>query len=210
MTIIIAFISQKGGVGKSTLARALAREISLGGINVKIADLDTQQGTCVDWQRVRLNEKILPSISVEAFSNAEQALKISHLHDLFIIDGPARTSKATLEIAKNANLIIQPTGASVDDLKPAIKEFHALFKAGISKNKLFFALNRIGTDAEDAECRRYINDAGYNILKGYLPERPAYRQSQNMGYSIIETPYKGLQLKAQILIQSIVDNIHDS
>ena len=55
MTTIIAFVSQKGGVGKSTLARALAREAAYGGLQVKIADLDTQQGTSVDWHRTRLH-----------------------------------------------------------------------------------------------------------------------------------------------------------
>ncbi len=54
MTMIIAFVSQKGGVGKSTLARAVAREAAYGGLKVKIADLDTQQGTSVDWHRTPL------------------------------------------------------------------------------------------------------------------------------------------------------------
>lgn len=45
MTICISFISQKGGVGKSTLARALAREANEQKLTVKVADLDTQQGT---------------------------------------------------------------------------------------------------------------------------------------------------------------------
>jgi chromosome partitioning protein len=40
MSHIIGFISQKGGVGKSTLARLVAREYASGGWNVKIADLD--------------------------------------------------------------------------------------------------------------------------------------------------------------------------
>jgi cellulose biosynthesis protein BcsQ len=45
MATIIALVSQKGGVGKSTLARALAREAAVSGLKVKLADLDTQQGT---------------------------------------------------------------------------------------------------------------------------------------------------------------------
>ena len=45
MTTIIAFVSQKGGVGKSTLSRALGREAAKSGLTTKIADLDTQQGT---------------------------------------------------------------------------------------------------------------------------------------------------------------------
>ena len=42
---IIAFISQKGGVGKSTLARALAVETSKGKLKVLLADCDPQQRT---------------------------------------------------------------------------------------------------------------------------------------------------------------------
>ena len=56
-TTIIAFVSQKGGVGKSTMSRALAREAANNGLKAKIADLDTQQGTSVDWHRTRLNQR---------------------------------------------------------------------------------------------------------------------------------------------------------
>ena len=70
MAAIVAFVSQKGGVGKSTLSRALAREVAIGGLRVKIADLDTQQGTSVDWHRLRLSQGIEPTVSVEAFSTA--------------------------------------------------------------------------------------------------------------------------------------------
>jgi chromosome partitioning protein len=40
MTTIIAFISQKGGVGKSTLARCLAVELTKQKKTVLLADLD--------------------------------------------------------------------------------------------------------------------------------------------------------------------------
>jgi chromosome partitioning protein len=42
---IIAFISQKGGVGKSTLAQALATEASKKKFRVLLADCDNQQAT---------------------------------------------------------------------------------------------------------------------------------------------------------------------
>ena len=131
MTTVVAFVSQKGGVGKSTLSRALAREAAAGGLSVKVADLDTQQGTSVDWHRTRLQAGIEPVVSVEAFRTAAQALAVASSFDLLIIDGPARTSQATLEIAKAANLVVQPTGPSLDDLRPAVREFHALVKEGV-------------------------------------------------------------------------------
>ena len=45
MAVTIGMVSQKGGVGKSTLSRLVAREYALAGWNVKIADLDVSQGT---------------------------------------------------------------------------------------------------------------------------------------------------------------------
>jgi chromosome partitioning protein len=207
MATVIAFVSQKGGVGKSTLARALGREGVASGLSVKLADLDPQQGTAVDWQRLRLAAKIEPNISVEVFGTAEQALAIADRYELFIIDGPARTSRATLDIARAADLVVQPTGPSVDDLRPAVREFHALVKAGIPKVKLIFALNHIGTDAEAADARTYIEEAGYGALPGFIPERPGYRRAQNAGYAITETRFAGLNEKADALIQSLIDRV---
>ncbi|CAJ0868534.1 1346_t:CDS:2 [Entrophospora sp. SA101] len=43
--VIVAFISQKGGVGKSTLAQALASEAKKNKFNVLLADCDSQQAT---------------------------------------------------------------------------------------------------------------------------------------------------------------------
>jgi chromosome partitioning protein len=207
MATIIAFVSQKGGVGKSTLSRAIAREAANGGLKTKIADLDTQQGTSVDWNRTRLNAGIRPIVAAEAFATAAEALKVAGHYDLLIIDGPARTSAGTLEIAKVADIVVQPTGASVDDLRPAVREFHALVKEGIHKAKLIFALNRIGTAVEEKETRAYIADAGYAVLDGCILERPAYRKAQNVGYAVTETSFANLNSKADALIQALIDKI---
>ena len=207
MAAIVAFVSQKGGVGKSTLARALAREAAAGGLRVKVADLDTQQGTAVDWHRLRLSQGIEPVVSVEAFATAAQALEAAYGYDLLIIDGPARTSSATLDIARAADLIVQPSGASRDDLIPAVREFHALTKAGVPNDRLAFALNRIGTPAEEVAARVYLQQAGYTVLDGSLRDRPAYRQAQNTGHSITETRFAGLNERADTLIQSLIDRV---
>ena len=209
MSTIIAFVSQKGGVGKSTLARALAREATVGGIKAKIADLDTQQGTCVDWHRVRLDAGVEPVIAVEAFATADQALKMAPEYDLLIIDGPARTSKGTLAIAKVAHLVVQPTGPSRDDLQPAVREFHALVNEGIPIEKLTFALNHVGTAAEEADARAYVDKAGYTALAGFLPEQPAYRKAQNKGNAVTETSFAGLNAKAEALIQALIDRMEE-
>jgi chromosome partitioning protein len=210
LAFIIAFVSQKGGVGKSTFARGVAREATQGGLKVKIADLDTQQGTCVDWHRDRLHARIRPAVAVEAFATAAEALTIADQYDLLILDGPARTSRGTLDIARMADLVVQPTGASVDDLRPAVREFHALVQAGIPKAKLAFALNHIGTPTEEAEARAYIAEAGYTVLDGCLLERPAYRKAQNSGRAVTETSFRNLNTKADELIQALIDRVGDA
>jgi len=205
MGAIIGFVSQKGGVGKSTLARGIGREAAAGGLSVKIADLDVQQGTSVNWYRRRLEAGIEPIFSVESFKTAAQALKLASQFDYLIIDGPARASAATLEIARAATLIVQPTGSSVDDLEPAVLTFHELVRDGISRDILVLALSRVGTDAEEGEARAYIQQAGYAVLDGSIQERPAYRQASNVGLSITETRYPQLNKRADTLIQAMVD-----
>lgn len=208
MTTIIGLISQKGGVGKSTLARALSREAAAGGLRVKLADLDTQQGTSTNWHRRRLETGVEPAFSVEAFKTATQALRIAPDYDVLVLDGPARASAATLEIGRQASLVIQPTGASVDDLHPAVLTFHELAREGVPKSRLVFALCKIGTDAEEGEARAYIAQAGFTALAGFIPERPAYRQAQNLGLTITETRFPQLNGRADELLQNVVDRIN--
>lgn len=208
MVTIIGLISQKGGVGKSTLARALAREAAAGGLRVKLADLDTQQGTSSNWHRRRLEAGVEPAFSVEAFKTATQALRVAPDYDVLVLDGPARASAATLEIGRQATLIVQPTGASVDDLHPAVLTFHEMVREGVPRARLVFALSKIGTDAEEGEARAYIAQAGFEALAGFIPERPAYRQAQNLGLTITETRFPQLNRRADELLQNVVDRIH--
>ena len=210
MNIVIGIVSQKGGVGKSSITRALAREAANSGLSVKIADLDIQQATSINWVRRRLEHDIQPSISVEPFKTAKQAIETALNYELFIIDGPARASKGTYEISKYSDLVVQPTGASLDDLEPAILLFHELVKKGISRKKMVFALSRVGTKSEENLARNYISQAGYDVLNGSLYEKPAYRQAQNQGYALTEVSYKGLRIKADTLIQSLIDKINNN
>ncbi len=206
-TTVIAFVSQKGGVGKSTLARGLAREAAVAGMRVKLCDLDTQQGTATEWHRRRLDASVEPVVSVEGFKTAAQALAHAPGYDLLIIDGPARASEATLQIAEQASLIVQPTNPALDDLGPAVKLFHELIKAGVPKSRLAFALNHVLTDPEEQAAREYLSEAGYQVLAGFLPSKTSYRDAQNHGRAITETRYPAMNAKADTLIQSLIDRI---
>lgn len=207
MAVTVAFVSQKGGPGKSTLARALSREAAASGLRVKLADLDLQQGTSLEWNRTCLQAGIEPSISVESFPTAAKALAIAGEYDLLVINGPARASAGTLEIARASDLVVQPSGAALDDLRPAVKLFHELTKAGIPSQRLVMALNHVATEAEEADARAYVEQAGYSVLAGSLVERPLYRQAQNAGLAVTEAKHARLRERADALVQSIVNRI---
>lgn len=206
-TTIVGVVSQKGGVGKSSISRALACEAAKNGLDVKIADLDTQQGTSVKWVQRRLKNDIEPVVRAEPFKTAQQALKAASNHDLLIIDGPARASAGTADIAEHADIVVQPTGASLDDLEPAVLVFHELVKKGIDRKKLFFALSRISTSAEDTSAREYLAESGYAVLDGCIYEKASYRKAQNLGNALTEVPYKTLKEQADNLIQSLINNL---
>jgi chromosome partitioning protein len=134
---------------------------------------------------------------------------LSKNYDLIIIDGPARTSQGTLEIAQKADLLIQPTGASRADLIPAVKEFHALVKAGISKKKLLFIPMRLSTSTEAQVIQEYLKKTGYNCSPFYVMEKASYKQIQNEGKTIMEVSYKNLRKQAQELVKSLLPKAVD-
>ena len=203
MPIIVSFISQKGGVGKSTLARALAA-VGAYGMRVRLADLDTQQATVVEWERTRKKNESGPSCEVVAYASAREAVAESPDVELLIIDAPAGANRETLEFAQLSDLIVQPTGASADDLRPAVLLFHELVKAGIPRERLVGAICRVMSDTEEAAARGYLRAAGYDVLPGSIPERPTYREAQNRGAAITETKLAQLNERADTLMEALL------
>ena len=209
MAIFLGMVSQKGGVGKSTLARLVAREYANAGWSVKIADLDVSQGTSFNWQARRLQNTLEPVIPVERFGTVEQAVKGSGQHDLLILDGPPHSTAGTLKIADVSEMVVLPTGLSLDDLEPSVLLAHEIVKKGILKLKIAFALCRVGeSESEITEARAYIGQAGYTVLKGEIPEKTAYRRASDEGRTLTETRFSSLNHRSDLLAQSIVDQLN--
>lgn len=207
MAVVVSFVSQKGGVGKSTLARALLA-VAAHSMTARLADLDPQQASVVAWERARRRNRVVgPPCEVVPYRSFRDALAASSDVDLLIVDTPARTSRTTLEIAKQSNLVVQPTGASADDLSPAILTFHELVKEGVPKDRLAIAICRVLSDGEEATVRAYVEDAGYTALPGAIPERIAYREAQNRGRAITETMTAKLNAQADALIDALLKRV---
>lgn len=207
MPAVIAFVSQKGGVGKSTLARALAAVCAHAGLEVMLADLDPRQQTLVHWQQTRAAQKVSPRLSVEAFDDAAEASDRAADCDLLILDTPGGVKEETLVVARMAHLIVQPTGPTLDDLHPTVLLFHELMAAGISKARLVAALCRVLDDEEASAARAYLSEAGYEVLRGFIPESRAYRDAHNRGRSLTETTEQGFNERADALIEALLTKV---
>jgi chromosome partitioning protein len=202
-SVIVGFVSQKGGTGKSTLARALGAVVAAAGLRVKIADLDPQQETVIEWERIREENSTVPVITVEAFDTAAEAIASAEENELLNIDAPAGANRGTLEIAQAATLVVQPSGASIDDLRPAVLLFHELVQAGIPRERMVVALCRILSEAEEDMARAYVTKAGYDVLPGCIPERTAYREAHNRGQAVTETKHKALNARVDELMEGL-------
>jgi len=201
--VIVAFVSQKGGTGKSTLARALGAVVAAAGLKVRIADLDPQQRTVLEWEKLRRLSTTLPALTVEGFDTAAEAIASAEDDELLIIDAPAHANRGTLEIARAATLVVQPSSASIDDLRPAVLLFHELLDAGIPRERLVVALCRILTAAEEDLARGYVAKAGYDVLPGCIPERASYREAHNRGQAVTEAAHKSPNDRVEELMEGL-------
>jgi len=208
MTFTIGIISQKGGVGKSTLCRMVATVYGASGWRVKIADTDTKQGTCTDWKRRREDNSIEPIVYVEPFRRIDDAIRNANDYDMLIFDGAPHSTESTASIARHSDLVILPTSDSIDSLRPTVLLAHELVQKGIPKNRIVFALCMVSDSYSlIEEARTYINQAGYEILTGEIPIRTGFVRAHETGRSLTEATHPSLREKAEKLAESLVAQI---
>ena len=207
--MIISLISQKGGVGKSALSRLIAVEYAKAGWSVKIGDLDTGQGSTAKWKARRDQHGIEPEIPVEKYATVERAIKDAEHYDLMVLDGPAFAERRGLSMARVSELIIMPTGYSLDDMEPQIETAYELEDSGINPAQIVFVFCRTeGSASEDAAARAYLKKARVNILEPVFPERPSIRQAHNMGKAASEVSFPSIKSKILPLAQAIADKLN--
>lgn len=111
----LAIVSQKGGVGKTTLATALAVQAARDGKRTVVFDLDPQASASF-WKDTRQDELV----AITAIPSA----RLAHLLkaageagcDLAIIDTPPFSKDIAYEAAQHADFVLLPTRPAVLDV----------------------------------------------------------------------------------------------
>jgi chromosome partitioning protein len=203
--LVIACLSQKGGVGKSTFSRLIATAYAHSGWAVKIADFNTKQKTSTDWVAMRLEAGIKPEVAAETFSGFKAVAKQGARYDLVVCDGRPDSDVSSLEIAKEADLIVIPVGVALDDLRPQVLFAHELSSKGVDKRKMLFIINRtVESQIACDDARAFVEGAGYGCAATDIPLKTAYQIAQNSGRSLMETNFSSLNRRAASLMGEIV------
>ena len=205
--MLIAVVSQKGGVGKSSISRTLAVEFTRAGWSTLLADVDSSQITSNRWAEKRRNSKsIKPEIKTEVFSMSALAIEKSSQYDLTIIDGAPHATAGTLDASKAADLIIIPTGTSMDDLEPSILLANELANS-LNSEKIVFALFKTTSGAQIRESKETLNQFGYCVFDSAIAMKTGYIDAFDNGYCLTETKYKNLNEQAKSLVQEVANKL---
>ena len=207
MTVVVALVSQKGGVGKSTLARSLAALCARGGLTVKLADLDTKQQTAVKWAEVRAQTQPRDPVDVKSYSTVSEALEDGAEYDLIVIDCPGYASPETIDIVRNSHLVVLPTSDSFDDVHPTLVLMDGLIKTGADRNRLAIAFCRLLECGDEQGTRKLMEEYGVQVLRGCIPERAAFRKASSSGLAITETFDGGTDAPVNALMEALLQKI---
>ena len=109
----VSFVSQKGGVGKSALARLFAVGAAHRGQRALLADFDLDQLTCVEWNAARLQAAIEPEIDTRAFKSLKKLRKAEVDVDFIVADTRGLADDLTKELAEESDVVFLPTGTSL-------------------------------------------------------------------------------------------------
>ena len=111
--MIIAFLNQKGGVGKTTLAINVAADLATRGHKVLLIDAD-KQGSTSTWASLR-EEAPFQVVSLARENMARDALKLAADFEFTVIDGPPHAeeiARSCIIAADFVALPIEPSGLS--------------------------------------------------------------------------------------------------
>lgn len=179
----LALISQKGGVGKTTLATALAVAADQDGKTVAVFDLDPQASASF-WKDTRSRDT--PAVVAIPAARLSHMLKAAAASgcDLAIIDAPPFAKDISFEAAQHADFVLIPTRPAVLDVMAMTRtlELVAHYRRPHAVVLTFCPpQGREVADTEDA-----VRALGATLIPVRIHNRIAYSRAQQTGLTALE------------------------
>lgn len=193
--LTISVIAQKGGSGKTTLARCLAVAFELDGKSAAIVDLDPQASAAL-WSRRRGDEP--PEVISTVLPLLDDVLKkAEELVDVVVIDTPPKSSEAAIAAAQAADLIVIPCRPQVDDIETLPGTRQILSVAGARPT--FVVLNAVtpiqSRNEEAAAAVAEHPEAPFDVCPQSLGNRAAFGDASVLGQTPQEYDPRGKAAK---------------
>ncbi len=180
---ILSVLSQKGGVGKTTLATCLAVAAEADGKKVAIFDLDPQ-ATASFWLDVRKEEKpaVISVQSVRLPSMLKAADDAGT--DIAIIDGAAVARDVAFEASQVADYVLIPTRTAVFDTMSMIHTIEIVRQQDKPFSIVLTFVPPVGQETTDAITT--IKELNANICPVHIGNRKAFFRAQSEGKAVQE------------------------
>jgi chromosome partitioning protein len=185
----IAFISQKGGAGKSTLTVHVGVAASQDSRKVAIVDTDPQESAAM-WHRAR--EASNPPVATASVSELERALGAAknERYDLALVDSAPHVGPGAAIIARLADLVVVPVQPGPFDIG-ALPGTIDLLRA--ANRRAVIVLSRCPSRSLDVEsARRSILEMNLEIVPVNIGDRTVYRRALAHGLAVTETDPNGI------------------
>lgn len=180
MPRVIAITSEKGGVGKSTLAVHLAAALHERGLHVALIDEDGRVGSSLRWAR-RAEER--GGLGFEVLLPDEVKPKKLGGMDALIIDTEGRPKRKELrQLAEQADVLLIPSGTSALELDATRELLDYLEQQTAAARKLRVVLTRVppvGRAGEEA--REDLRDDGATVCNTLVRHYAAYQKAAEVG-----------------------------
>jgi chromosome partitioning protein len=194
--LIIAFESQKGGVGKSTLALHLATALAAKG-RVRVVDADPQ-GTCLAWASVRQREPLFEVGGYDRPNLHEQMPKMAEGFAHVIIDGPPRVTALAKSVIAASELVVIPIQPSQADIWAAAETVELIQEAQVmfpALRAVFVINRRISNSALARDVRAALEKAPFPCLTASIGQRVGFAEAIGQGETVLEREPRGMGAK---------------
>jgi chromosome partitioning protein len=180
---VVSIISQKGGVGKTTLATALAVAAEADGKNTAVFDLDPQASASF-WHDTReAQTPAVAAIPSSRLTHILQAAKESGC-DLALIDAPPFAKDIAFEAANHADFILIPTRPAVLDVMAMTKTLDLVKHYGKPSAVVLTFCPYSGRELSDTE--HAIQQLGATLCPVRIGNRIAFSRAQQTGLAAQE------------------------